>query len=344
MELTTPGTAAALEAGMQRALALGVILCSSAAARADVTVGVQLTPDGRMLAQQLGVSPDELAARLRARVTSVMGADGPSLQGFADAAVLSSHGLGVDYVSVPESLIVGVAANAASATGDVPDSIGGGLAANVALMAGMNLSPWRLPRWTVYGSGFYRSETISGVTGHITNAGAHVQYALVPAGEGLVARWTGVQLTTGLELTEWTLGTTHAMATTIAVNGTKGSANLGYDAMGSFQLGSSSFAVPVELSSGVRVAVVSLYAGVGVDLTQGQGTFDAHLSGPLHDADGRNLGSVTIDGHDSRGASPFEPRAFTGVQLEAWKLKVFGHVNANADSAASVGVGVRGVL
>lgn len=343
MELTPAGTAAALAEEMQRALALALILCNAATARADVTVGVQLTPDGRMLAQQLGVSPDELAARLRTRVASVMGADGPSLQGFADAAVLSSHGLGVDYVSVPESLIVGVAANAASATGDVPDSIGG-LAANVAVMAGMNLSAWRLPRWTVYGSGFYRSETISDVTGHITNARAHVQYALVPAGEGGVARWTGVQLTTGLELTRWTLGTTHAMATTIAVTGTKGSANLGYDAMGSFQLGSSSVAVPVEVSSGIRVAVVSVYAGVGVDLTQGQGTFDAQLSGPLHDTDGRNLGSVTIDGHDSRGASPFEPRAFTGVQLDAWKLKVFGHLNANADSAASVGVGVRGVL
>lgn len=329
---------------MQRALALGLILGGSATARADVTVGVQLTPDGRMLAQRLGVSPDELATRLRDRVESVMGADSASLQAFSDAAVLSSHGLGVDYVSVPESLIVGVAANAASASGDVPASIGGGVAANVALMAGMNLSTWHLPRWTVYGSGFYRSETIDGVTGHITNAAAHVQYALIPAGEGGVARWTGVQLTTGLELTRWTLGTTHAMATTFTVSGTQGSAKLGYDAMGSFQLGSSSLAVPVEVSSGIRVAVVSLYAGVGMDLTQGQGTLDAQLSGPLHDQDGRTLGSVTISGHDSSGASPFTPRAFTGVQLDAWKLKVFGHVNATADSAASVGVDVRGVL
>ncbi|MBV8761826.1 MAG: hypothetical protein JO257_31310 [Deltaproteobacteria bacterium] len=330
---------------MQRALALGLLLGGSATARADVTVGVQLTPDGQMLAHQLGVTPDQLASKLHDRVESVMGTDGGSLQRFSDAAVLSSHGLGVDYVSVPESLIVGVAANAASANGDVPSSIGGGLAANVALMAGMNLSPWHLPRWTIYGSGFYRSETIKDVTGHITNAGAHLQYALIPASEGGgVARWTGVQLTTGLELTRWTLGTTRAMSTAFTVMGSQGSAKLGYDSTGSLELGSTSVDVPVELSTGIRLAVVSFYTGVGLDLTQGQGTIDAHLSGPLHDADGRMLGTVTIDGHDSRGASPFTPRAFTGVQLDAWKLKVFGHVNATADSAASVGIGVRGVL
>jgi hypothetical protein len=102
--------------------------------------------------------------------------------------------------------------------------------------------------------------------------------------------------------------------------------------------------VPVELSTGVRVAVVSVYAGIGVDLTQGQGTIDAHLAGPLHDADGRTLGTVTIDGHDSHGASPFSARALGGVQLDAWKLKIVAHVNATASSAASVGVGVRGVL
>lgn len=329
---------------MQRALTLGMILCCATAAQADVTVGVHLTPDGQMLAHQLGVTTDELAARMRDRIDAVLGTSGAALQAFSDAAVLSSHGLGVDYVSAPESLIVGVAANAASASGNVPTSFGDGLAANVAVMAGMNLSPWGLPRWTVYGSGFYRSETIDSIDGTITSGAAHVQYALILPGPGGVARWTGLQLTTGLELTRWTLGTQQAMSTSISVSGSHGSAKIGYDPIGNFELGSSSVTIPVEVSTGVRVAVVSVYAGVGMDLTQGQGTIDAHLAGPLHDSDGRTLGTVTIDGHDSRGASPFLPRALGGVQLDAWKLKIFGHVNVTADSAASVGVGVRGVL
>jgi hypothetical protein len=284
------------------------------------------------------VTADQLAQRLRARINSIVGTDGPSLQAFSDAAVLSSHGLGVDYVSVPESLVVGVAANAASANSDL-DSRFGGLAANVALMAGMNLSAFDLPRWTLYGSGFYRSETISGIEGTITNAAAHVQYALIPAPPGIVARWTGLSLTTGLELTQWTLGSAQAMGTTFSLQGH----TFGYDMMGHFQLGSSTLAIPLELSTGVRVAIVSLYAGLGVDLAQGQGTIDAQLTGPLHDTDGRDLGTITIMGHDSHGVSPFEPRALAGVQIDAWKLKLFGHVNA-AESATSLGVGVRGVL
>ena len=174
---------------MHRALTLGLAVCACVAtARADVTVDVKLTPQGEALAKQLGVSTGELAARMRDRIDAVLGTSSSSLQAFSDAAVLSSHGLGVDYVSAPESLIVGVAANAASATGNVPTQFGDGLAANVAVMAGMNLSPWRLPRWTVYGSGFYRSETIDGIDGRIANGAAHVQYALVLPGPDRVAR------------------------------------------------------------------------------------------------------------------------------------------------------------
>ena len=327
---------------MKRALALAIFVCASAPARADVTVDVKLTPQGQQLATQMGVTADQLAQRLRDRINSVVGTDGPSLQAFSDAAVLSSHGLGVDYVSVPESLIVGVAANAASATGDLSALDGrlGGLAANVAVMAGMNLTPFGLPRWTVYGSGFYRSDSIDGIDGSITNGAAHVQYALIPAPPGTVARWTGLQLTSGLEMTQWSLGSEQAMGTTFSLQGH----TFGYDMMGHFQLGSSTLAVPLELSTGVRVAIVSLYGGVGVDLAQGQGTIDAQLTGPLHDTEGNNLGTVTITGHDSHGASPFAARALGGVQIDAWKLKVFGHVNAAAGSATSVGIGVRGVL
>jgi hypothetical protein len=327
---------------MSRALVLTIALCVSASARADVTVDVHLTSQGQMLARQMGITEAELQKRMTDRINGALGTDGAALQAFSDAAVLSSHGLGVDYASAPESLIVGVAANAAAANGDLSaiDHPIGGLAANVAVMAGLNLSAFNHPRWTVYASGFYRADTVDGVDGAITNGGAHVQYALVLPRRSTVAGWTGLQVTTGIELTRWTLGTQKAMGTTFAVDGHR----LGYDMTGSFELGSSSLTVPVELSTGARIAIVSVYAGGGVDVTQGQGTIDAMVTGPLTDDQGRQLGTATIKGHDSHDASPFTPRAFAGVQLDAWKLKIFGHVNASADSAASVGIGVRGVL
>ena len=327
---------------MPRFLVLVLVLCVTAPARADVTVDVRLTPQGQALADQMGVTAAELERRMKDRIDSTLGTDGAALQAFSDAAVLSSHGLGVDYVSVPESLIVGVAANAAAANGDLSalDHPIGGVAANVAVMAGLNLSTFDLPRWTVYGSGFYRSDTVDGIDGAITNAAAHVQYALIEPGPGTVVRWTGLQLTSGVELTRWTLGTEKAMGTSFAISGHE----LGYDMTGRFELASNSLTVPVELSTGVRVAVVSFYAGVGVDGTAGAGSVDAMVTGPLTDDQGRRLGTATINGHDSHGASPVSARALGGVQLDAWKLKIFGHVNAAADSATSIGVGVRGVL
>jgi hypothetical protein len=327
---------------MSRALALVIALCVSTAARADVTVDVHLSAQGQVLARQMGISDYELERRMTDRINGALGTDGASLQAFSDAAVLSSHGLGVDYVSAPESLIVGVAGNVAAANGDLSaiDHPIGGLAANVAVMAGLNLTAFHHPRWTVYGSGFYRSDTVDGITGAITNGGAHLQYALVEPRRGTVAGWTGLQVTTGLELTRWTLGTQMAMGTSFAVDGH----NLGYNMSGTFELGSNSLTVPVELSTGVRIAIVSVYGGVGADFTQGEGTIDAMVSGPLTDDQGRQLGTAMIQGHDSHAASPFTPRAFGGVQLDAWKLKIFGHVNASAGSAASIGIGVRGVL
>jgi hypothetical protein len=194
--------------------------------------------------------------------------------------------------------------------------------------------------YVLYGSGFHSSDTINGIDGSVTNGAAHVQYtAIAPTAAGVV-RWTGLSLTTGVEVTRWSLGTGKTMGTTFSIDGHK----LGYDMTGRFELASNSVAVPLEVSTGVRLAVISVYGGLGVDLTQGQGTLDAMVTGPLTDSDGRQLGTATISGYDSRGATPMSPHAFGGVQHEAWKLKVFGHVDAAADSATSLGVGVRGVL
>ncbi len=329
---------------LRRALPLAIVLLASTA-RADVTVGVQLTPQGMRLANQLGVSTDELAARLRTQINNTLGLDGGALQAFSDAAVLSSHGLGADYVSMPESVIVGVAGSAATGNADVPvlDRTYGGLAANLAVMAGFNFAVLGHPRWTVYANGFHRSETVAQIDGTITNAGAHVQYAaLLPTSDGIV-RWSGLLVTSGLELTRWSLASSRTTSADFTVNGTRGSADVTIDEMGRVDVTSRSVTVPIEVSTGVRVAVVSLYAGAGVDITSGSGTLDAQATGPLTDRSGTALGQVTINGSASHGASPLDARVLAGVQLDAWKLKLFGHVNATTDTA-SVAVGVRGVL
>ncbi len=131
-----------------------------------------------------------------------------------------------------------------------------------------------------------------------------------------------------------------AASSSVSVSGT----DIGFDATGRVDATARSLTVPIELSTGVRVAVVDVYGGVGIDLTASEASLDAAVNGTLYDSDGRNLGTVTATGTQTRSGTPVSTRGLAGVQLEAWKLKIFGQVNASPDTPTSAGVGVRGVM
>ncbi|MGE0395847.1 MAG: hypothetical protein AB7T06_03890 [Kofleriaceae bacterium] len=52
---------------LRGAVILAALACATAA-RADTIVTVQLSPDGQQLAQQLGVTPEQLAAQVKRAV------------------------------------------------------------------------------------------------------------------------------------------------------------------------------------------------------------------------------------------------------------------------------------
>jgi hypothetical protein len=186
--------------------------------------------------------------------------------------------------------------------------------------------------------------------GGILSAGLHVQYRVFnPQRDNTAAtkalRWTGIDVTGGLEFTRWSLGIDDNIRTSFGVTGTNGSANLALDSMGTFDLSSTAVTVPVELTTGVRIAMLlSMYVGVAVDVTGGKGSLDTNLSGTLTTTDNRNVGTATITGGGEQDASPLAARILAGVQLDLWKLKLYAQVNGSATPAASVGFGIRGVL
>lgn len=340
---------------MRRALAVLVVLLVSQRAHAQLAVGVQLNSEGQMLAQQLGISEQELASRMQAGINNAYDATNVDgfIQSFADATAFSMRGLGVDYASDPNSLIVGVGANVAVAASEqvnASERPTAGLAPNIGFMAGYNLASQGAPRWTVFGNGFYRKGSTQDLRGGILSAGLHVQYRLFnPQRDNGVAtkalRWTGIDVTGGIELTRWTLGIDDHIVTDFGVNGTNGSANLVLDSTGTFDLSSTAATLPVELTTGVRIALLlSMYVGVAVDLTAGTGKLDTNLNGTLSTSDGRNVGTATITGGGNQNASPFAARILAGVQLNLWKLKLYVQVNGSATPAASVGFGIRGAL
>ena len=338
---------------MRRAV-LVLVLLLAAPVHAQVAVSVALTPDGDALANQIGITAQELATRIRDRVNDAYGASDADgfLRSFADATAFSMRGLGVDYASDPESLVLGIGANfavAASEEVSATERPTASLAANIAFMAGLNLAGQGAPRWTLFGNGFYRNGSTRSLRGGIASFGLHAQYRVMnpqpDRGPAAVLRWTGIDVTGGIELTRWSLGVEDTIETDFTVEGSSGSAALALASAGTFDLSSTTATLPIEVSTGVRVALLlSIYVGVGVDVTTGTGKVNANLPGTLRGDDGRELGTVEITGSADASASPLAGRILAGVQLNLWKIKVYAQVNGSSTPAASVGFGIRGVL
>ncbi|HEY5927153.1 MAG TPA: hypothetical protein VIV11_35940 [Kofleriaceae bacterium] len=338
---------------MRRAVIV-VVLLLAAPVHAQVAVAVQLNPEGEMLASELGISSQDLATRIQTRVNEIYSASNVDgfLRSFADATAFSMRGLGVDYASDPESLILGVGANfAVAASSDVTaeERPTAGLAANIAFMAGYNLASQDAPRWTLFGNGFYRKGSTESLRGGITSFGLHAQYRVMnpqkDEGTAKLLRWIGIDLTGGLEFTRWNLDVEDTIETDFSVQGSSGNAALTLTETGTFALSSTAMTVPIEVSTGVRIALLlSVYVGAGVDLTVGTGKLNANLTGTMRTEDNRDIGTTTITGGGENNASPLAARILAGVQLNLWKIKVYAQINGSATPAASLGFGIRGVL
>jgi len=350
---------------MRRAL-VSVLLLSSAVAAADTSsdVTVTLTPQGDALALGLGKTSADISDQIKKQVVAAyQTADiGGVLRSFTDATSFSNRGLGVDYASASNDFMIGIAGNVAVSTPDVLSAssyptnttscsscVGGG-AANFGLMLGGNLKGLGLPRWMLFGNGFYESASTDKLAGHLTSAGAHLQYRLFEpqvdhGAEAVVLRWIGLDLTSGLEYTRWTLGLKDALTNDYTVgNGTQTTA-VSVASQGQFDLTSNTLTIPVEASTGFRILeLVSVYFGGGIDFTAGKSSINAHLDGPATTADGTTIGDVKITATGSNTGSPAAFRALAGAQLNLWRLKIFAQGNLSQSSTASVSFGVRLLL
>ncbi len=338
--------------GMRSSWLVLCLLAAPSVARAQASVTVQLSPEGEQLAQQLGVSAADLANQLKTQIDGVYqtaNVDG-YLRAFADATSFSARGIGVDYASAPTGFLAGLAINVAAAgQGNVrsDERPTAGLAANLAVMVGMNLAQWDHPRWTIFANGFYRDAAMERLDGSITSAGAHVQYTLIPASgndrTGTALRWLGLTVTSGLELTSWRLGgDDEDLANELGVGTGANSTEIALDARGRFDLSASALTIPLEVTTAIRVALLaSVYVGAGIDLTAGKSSLDASLTGTMTTSDGRAIGTTAITASGESTTSPGTGRILAGVQLNLWKLKVFAQVNASQTPAVSAGLGFK---
>ncbi len=330
-----------------------VALCPLVA-QADSSVTVNLTPEGRLIAASQGKTPEQLAADIKAEIDDAYQTnDVPGyLRAFTDATAFSQRGLAVDYVSVPSSFIIGIGGNAAVASKDLLEENRptAGVAPNLGFMLGANLAELGLPRWTLYANGFYSPVSTDRLSGHLTSAGAHLQVKLIkPAREGGAAsglRWTGLDVTSGIEYTRWTLEATDSLTNTFTIGTGLSAVPMTMESTGRLQLTSNAVTIPVEASTGFRLlGLLSLYAGGGIDFTAGESTVDASLTGNIRTTDtNTDVGNAQISASGDNTGSPAAMRVLLGVQVNLWKLKIFVQGNLSQTPAASVSGGLRLVL
>jgi hypothetical protein len=330
------------------------MLAFPALAHAQSTVTVMLSPQGQALAMQAGISEADLESRIKTQVDNSYDTTNVNkfLRSFGDATSFAQRGIGVDYMSVPGSFMIGIGAQVGVSSTDEltldqrPTS--GGSAANASIMIGYNLKDSGAPRWTLFANGFYESGSTDQLNGKITTGGLHVQYKLIEpqvdqGTAAVVLRWTGLDLTTGVEFTRWVLNANDTITQTFNVDGI--SQQISMASTGKFNLSSTAGTIPIELTTGLRIIeLVSLYGGIGFDITGGKSTVDADLTGVLTTPDKTNVGTVHITETGNNTSSPGQFRGLAGVQLNLWKLKVYTQVNVSQLPAASVGFGVRLVL
>lgn len=343
---------------MKRVL-LAVLTLTPALARADSSADtdIVLNQAGQDLATDLGLDVPALEQKISDGVRDALGlsAVGGFLRSFANATSFSNRGVGVDYASNSDRAIVGAAVNVAVATdltGDLPSA---GAAANLTLMAGLNLRKWNHPELTAYANTFWRSAANDNLHGSIFSVGGHLQYKLFTPTQGwkkLLVQWGGIDFTSGLEIAHWGYGLRGDISTDFDVTNDAGDMTTTITAStgGHLDLSATTVTLPVEVTTNARLLyVLSAYTGFGLDFQAGSSSLDIGVAGAMTGTrpgmtEAETIGSIEIHGTGSHGPSLAGWHALLGLQANIWRAKLFVQATLEPLDTFSVALGTRVVL
>jgi hypothetical protein len=323
---------------------VAVLLAAAGVAHADSQVTVTLNQEGEALAGRLGISVPDLIANAHTRIDELYKVSriDELLRAFANTAAFTHRGHAVDYDVDPNDILVG--ASAGGVHGDVAigttNSLLGGSIINYSAMTGVNLGRWKQPRITLFASGFYNSQTIHGLTGNLLTLSTHAQYQLVPAVARPHMRWTGVAATSGVEYTRLTLGTSSSIESHFTAEGPNGHQTIHMSSTGTLDVLSTTYTIPLEVTTGVRFGALALYAGGGLTITTGSSAITAQLDSVLSiNHDHIPVGNAVITGSGENTPSTLGAHAITGLAIHTRYVRFFLQGTfASGETAASLGV------
>lgn len=334
--------------------ALGLALLAGAEARAQsVTLALDVDPQK---SQQLGLDTAAVQGDLASLIESELRLDTVTefLDSMANAAAISSRGMGIDYASNPQKFVVGASVGTGVHDAGFTFAKGeqtlptGGFAAQVSLMAGLNLggvlgakkgAAGR--RFLVYANGMSMPlPSSSPFGGSMYNVGAHLQVNAIGGGNGKIAEWGGLSLNGGFERSTYVM----RLRRDLPLEVPSGGVDLGWAATGEFEVTALSDAIPLEISTNVRVLAVTAFLGGGVDLVTGTSVVAASMSGPIEgSAGGRkvDLGNATLSVAADGIADELVPRLFVGAQANVLMVKAYGQLNVGLNDALGGHLGLR---
>ena len=249
----------------------------------------------------------------------------------AAATALSARGMGVDYASSLQRFVVGgsigSALNGSGAGFGYGDGLlpGGGFAFQAAGMAGLNLGAFAgddhpMRRFVLYGHGMAVAGDRDPFGARALNGGGHLQIQLLRVRELGPAGWGGLALTTGFEHTAYTLTLEQTIPIDVGV--------ASWEADGIYEVTAVTNSVPIELSTNMRVAFLTVFGGGALDLmVGGAGDSEIDLSGGLTVDGGGEVGQALLTWSDSATVTGATARGFGGLQLNLAMVKLYGQLN-----------------
>ncbi len=316
-------------------------------------MSVNIDPD---LASQLGLDAGAMEESLGGTIQDELHlGDAEAFMGaMADASALATKGMGVDYASNFDKLMVGWSVGSGVSAGGATFNKGGqelpdyGFSFQMAGTVGLNLGLLSggegfLSHIVLFGHGMMLNTSGEAFGADLLNYGGHLQLRLIKPQDAEVIAWGGLAVTGGYEYTSYRLDLQQSMP----ISAPSAGVPMTWDATGSYVLKADSVSFPVEISTNLRVLVATAFVGAGMDFNTGTATTAMELTGPIEaDAPGGpyTMGDATVSTIQNGQAGPSFPRVFGGLQLNVFVLKVYGQLNVGLDEGFGGHAGVRVAL
>lgn len=275
---------------------------------------------------------------------------GDYLDGIANSSVMSQKGLAVDYSSSMDFMVFGASLGAGADLGDTSttdllsgdveaDQIGG-FAAGATLMLGVNGGMFSkdLERFNFYLNYLSFDWSKDDINGDAQSIGFHVQGKVIKGGSigfGAVG-WSGLDIISGVEFASSKINLAQDINESVSYSGFTGS----FVGRASISTDVKTTSIPIEVASSLNLFNVSLYGGLGTDISFGSAEGNVSLTGDVNVTGGTGEGNLSIGSKKSPDSFLF--RGFAGAQINITAIQLYTHLNKSlSNDTVGVGFGLR---